>query len=82
MTTENLSDISVMLEAYRDELVRGGFSEQALRLRGLQLHDTNDAHIALGILNNMPHSTKVADCVRGHLMGMLNSYLSAAQLAS
>lgn len=82
MTPESLSNMSAMLEAYRDELARGGFSEQALRLKGLELYDTNGAHTALRTLEEMPQSTKVADCVRRHVMGMLRSFLTEAQLAS
>ena len=82
MNPVRLSNVSAMLETLRDELERGGFSEQALQLKGMELFDASGAQTALQILENMPDSTKVGDCVRRHVAGMLRQFLAVSQLAS
>lgn len=78
----NLSDVKAMIDAYRDELVRAGHSEQALQLKGLDFMDAADAGIALSTLRAMPSVAQTADCVKKHLIQMLELLLKTSQLAA
>jgi len=78
----NLSDVKVMLDAYRDELDRAGHSELALRLKGLEMFDATGASVALSTLRGFPEVSQTADCVKNHLIQMLQSLLRAQKLAA
>lgn len=76
-----LGNMSAMIESLRDELVRGGLSEQALQLKGIELYDDGSVRTALSTLEQMTVDTEVSKCVRRHLMGMMRQYLAEAQMA-
>lgn len=74
-----VGNIAVMIDAYRAELVKGGFSEQALRLKGLEIFDLNDAKTALHTLRGMPNTSEEADSVRSYAIGMIEELLLPEQ---
>jgi hypothetical protein len=78
----DLSNVKIMLEAYCNELERGGHSEEALQLKGLELFDVSGAHVALATLRSMPNVACIADCVKRNLIQMLQNLLRIQQLAA
>lgn len=77
----SLYNMTAMLEAYRDELERGGLLEQAHQLKGTELYDVSGVRTTLGILEQMDEGTEVSKCVRRNLIGMMNQYLAEARIA-
>jgi hypothetical protein len=78
---EILSDTAVVLGIYRDELARGGFSEQAKQLKGLELFSADEATIALSTIERMP-TVETLEPIKAQATGMLRRFLSGAQLAA
>jgi len=78
----NLSDVTLMLDAYKHELEHAGYSELALRLKGLEMFDASGASVALSTLRGFPGVNSVADCVKNHLIQLLESLLRTQSLAA
>jgi len=78
----NLSDVTLMLDSYKHELEHAGHSELALRLKGLELFDASGARVALSTLRSIPRVGQVADCVKEHLIQMLENLLRTQPLAA
>jgi hypothetical protein len=78
----DLGNVNVMLDALRDELVRTGYSEQALQLKGLELFGDGVAEVALSTLEGMEELPQVASSIRDSLIGMLQSFIRARRQAA
>jgi hypothetical protein len=75
----SIENAIVMLDAYKAELVKGGFEDQALQLKGLELFDASGAQLAIMTLESMPTVSKEADCIRGYVIRTLRELVGTKE---
>jgi len=60
VTQVNFENATISVELCRDVLVRSGYSEEARRLRGLEVSSLAGAEVALDVLKGISPSTEDA----------------------
>jgi hypothetical protein len=83
-TTEStaLGNVIAMLDSYRSELLKAGQGDQALALKGLEIHNMEDAELALLTLRSMPDEPREAASVKRYIIRMLEDALPAKSRAA
>lgn len=78
----DFSDAAVMLEACHTEMLRGGFTQRAAQLYGVEIFSMGDAQGALVTLRCMePTGNETVDTAARHAMAVLKALVCNEQLA-
>jgi len=78
-TSDSIGNVIVMLEAFVEALVRGGFSVQAMQMKGIEIFDMEDAETALHTLYQLAPSYQEADTIKKYVIAMLEAVLPREQ---
>jgi hypothetical protein len=76
--TTGFEDVGALIEVYRTELERSGFTNQAEALRGIEVLDRSGAEVALMTVRNMPTTSRNLDVLGRHVDRVLTSALRSA----
>lgn len=74
----NLANMTVMLEAYRDELMHAGMTDQAMSIRGLEVFDKDGAFLALNTLRDMRVDSTLSEIHRQIISDLKECLISKA----
>jgi hypothetical protein len=80
--TATYESAGALLEAFRSELDRGRFHDQAEALRGIEVLGPTDAETALLVLQCMEPMNREIDLVKRHIEGHLSMLKHSAKRAA
>lgn len=76
--TAGFENAWALLDACRSELEKGGFSDQADALRGIEVLDRSGAEVALMTLRELPEASEDLDMFKRHVGRVLYGLLRKA----
>ena len=80
LESQDLNSASVMVEAYRDELVKCRLVQESMLLKGVEIFTVDDAITALSIVRSIPTSDE--DSIRQYVIVVLERAIEAGNTAS
>lgn len=72
--SNGLNSVSVMLDAYREELLRSGQPDEARHLKGLEIFTIGGAHCALAAIKDVQDDGEMKQYVMAAIEQAIDAY--------